>query len=387
MKPAIAIFSALLFFTTAFAQPKYVFTRNSPANSATATAIELKWLCKELVSSDGFNIYRRQGAVGPWVLLEASPVKKLPTLATPVLQADEELAFLVEEVNEASAADLQEDFLLLNLVLKSFQSNEFARFLGIYFADSMAIAGQEYQYRVTRLVGATTGATEEEIGISDKITAGPFAKALPVNGVEVFQNGKELAINWEQDERRFYAVNIFQQDSAGTTTQLNEKPLMLSMVPDSTGTMVYPQPMYKRRGLTEGSNYAFYLEGVDYFGESTLPSEPRHLTVDDITPPPPPHEVQGRADSLRIRLRWKQPATPDLLGFHVYRSPRSTGPFEKTNGRMASPADTVHREVLSIPGPYYYQVEAVDHSGNASRSALAFVDVQEPQIAKTSPTF
>ena len=135
--------------------------------------------------------------------------------------------------------------------------------------------------------------------------------------------------------------------------------------------------MFRASGFEEKRTYSFILEGVDYFGEPISLSEPVTITFDDTTPPPTPTEVKGRADSLRVHLHWQQELVPDFKGFNVYRSSKSTGPFRIVNQEMLSVEVRDFREKLSIPGPYYYTVEAIDHSNNAVRSVPAFVEAQD----------
>lgn len=371
MKAAFTfIFTSVLFWASA--QQSFVFVRNHPNNLNTKTSIELKWFSSEFINDEGFYVYRREIGAGTWSLLTSAPVLRSGGIPNQYLREDEELQFFVDVINQ-SPEDLQEEFVLLNVILKSFQSNPFAKFLGIYFEDGTAVAGTDYQYRVMRL----TGGKEFEVGTSDIIKAGPYAKNAAVKGVEVYQEGKEIAINWEQDEKLFYAVNIYQEDPSGVAVKLNQKPVMLSMVPDSAGRMAYPRPMFRKRGFQENQRYIFYLEGLDYFGETTEVSDSVNLIFDDTTPPPAPYGLDGKADSMRVKLHWNQDLVADFKGYNVFRSIRSNGDYEKVNRTILTFNDSTYSERIKVPGPYYYYVEAVDHADNRSRSDLAFVEVQD----------
>ncbi len=372
MKPAITIF--LLFsFTRVVAQSSFVFVRNAPANSPSATSVEIKWFYNDVINPDGFNLYRRQQGHSQWVLLNNTPIKKATAIQPPLPNEDADLEFFVDAVNRSSPAELHENFFLFNLVLKAFQSNAFARFLGIYFADSTAASGASYQYKVTRL----TATGETDLGISATHRAGIYSRQAPIAGVEVFQDNKHLAINWRQEQERFYAVNIYSEDASGTVIKLNDKPLMLSMVADSSGRMVYPKPMYKSAALKEGEAYSLFLEGVDYFGDVTERSEPVALQFADVTPPAPPVDIRGKVDSLRVKLNWAQGDARDVMGYNVYRASRSEGPFVKSNKSQLFAADSVFAETLPAPGPNYYYVEAFDSEGNSARSEAIFLDAQD----------
>lgn len=369
-----AAFACILFTASLFAvaQDSYLFVRNHPDNDSSNGTIELKWFSKPFINEEGFYVYRREAGSSNWNLLTPTPVLKLPTIDSRYIREDNELEFFEDIINN-SPEDLQEDFMLFNVVLKSFQSNPFAEFIGIYFQDESAQIGKTYQYKVTRL----SEANEILVAESKIIPAGLYKKDSGVEGVEVFQKGREVNINWLQAQEKFYAVNIYQRDYTGFESKLNEKPVMLSMVPDSTGKLIYPRPMFRKRGFEENQRYTFYLEGLDYFGETTGISESVSLVFDDTTPPLAPYDLEGDADSMRVTLKWHLIPDADLKELNVFRSRKSEGPFEKVSQTTLSLSDTVYSEILTLPGPYYYFIEAADHAGNISKSERAFVEVQD----------
>lgn len=361
------------------AQQSYLFSRNHPENHEGQAAIELKWFSKGIFQSEGYSIYRRTPENTSWQKLNPSPIQKKSGIPQSVLAQDDELTFFMEVAN--SPEDLeQEPILQLNILLKSFESTPFADFLGIYWIDYNVQFGQSYEYRVTQLQAGN----EVVIGTS-KIVAGSFQKDKAVQEIEVFQNRKILEINWEQQPERFYAVNIYYQQDSGEPIKANNEPVMLSMVPDSVGNLVYPSPMYKLAGLEEQATYQLTLEGVDYFGAATELSSPITLTMDDVTPPGMPKDLEGVADTLEVTLRWANPADPDLKGVNVLRSRLSEGPFHQVNKELLGLEVENYQEKLAIPGPYYYKIEAIDHANNVSHSNRAFVDVQDV-IPPAQPT-
>ncbi|WP_258100480.1 fibronectin type III domain-containing protein [Marinoscillum pacificum] len=351
--------------------PSFVFVRNAPSATSERPVIQVKWFSDDILNPEGFNLYRRELGALAWNKINNSPITR-GVMPAGVRAADPEIDFLVDVVTK-SPEDLKEEFLYLNLLLKTFESNQLASFLGIFYNDSGVRYGVSYEYRV----GVIKGGSERFLNQSRPIQSSVYQKAEPVSGVELFQDGKIVAINWAQDEQSFYGVNLFAVDSNSDTTQLNSQPVILSMVPDSTGTYAYPDPMFKANGFKELETYSFFVEGVDYFGEETKLSEGITMTYDDTTPPPVPYNVQGNADSLRVILTWEQDLVPDFKGFNVYRSSLSTGPYKKVNAALIGESVRSFRERLEVPGPYYYTVEAVDHSNNPIRSSLAFVEAQD----------
>ncbi|MEQ9304090.1 MAG: hypothetical protein RJQ14_09265, partial [Marinoscillum sp.] len=177
--------------------------RNHPSNGSGNVVVQIKWFCNDMLNPEGFNLYRRQVGFDEWVRLNESPISKKAGINSNFLSIDEELEFFVSIVND-SPQDLNEEFVFLNLLLKSFESNQLAEFLGIYFEDESAISGQSYQYRVTRIKNGK----EQRLNQSRMLQAGSFRKTPAVEEVEIYQDKGIVAINWKQDEQLFYAVNI-----------------------------------------------------------------------------------------------------------------------------------------------------------------------------------
>lgn len=351
--------------------PSFVFVRNAPASSASSPVIQVKWFSNEILNPDGYNLYRREVGTSQWLKVNTIPITR-GFVSAASRAADEELDFFIDVVTK-SPEDLKEEFLFLNLLLKAFRSNELANFLGNFYNDSGVQFGVTYEYRV----GVIQGLSEKFLETSKEIKSQSYTKEGGVKGVEVYQEKKFVAVNWEQDEQSYYGVNIFALKGGTDTVKLNNEPVILTMVPDSVGNYKYPDPMFKASDFEELVSYTILIQGVDYFGGHTEFSKPVLFTYDDTTPPPVPGNLKGVADSLRVKLTWDQETVADFKGFNIYRSVKSTGPFAKVNKNLLDADVRLFKEKLDIPGPYYYTVEAVDHSNNFIRSAPTFVEAQD----------
>jgi hypothetical protein len=87
-------------------------------------------------------------------------------------------------------------------------------------------------------------------------------------------------------------------------------------------------------------------------------------------------EALGRATS--IKLTWAHLTTPDLRGYNLFRSSSPVGPFSRVN---VNPTDREAYYLDSGLSPltrYYYEVAAVDSSGNESTPSA-------PTSASTNP--
>ena len=105
----------------------------------------------------------------------------------------------------------------------------------------------------------------------------------------------------------------------------------------------------------------------------------RDLQALDFAFPPTPGSLLGTGAAGTIALTWAHLTAPDLLGYNVYRSSSSSGPFTKVN---AVPTDRIAYYTdsgLQALTKYYYRVTAVDSSGNESpQSTTASVSTNPP---------
>jgi hypothetical protein len=336
----------------------------------------LKWYSRELYYDEGVYVYRRTSSDLSWTRVSLSPIKRQSTIPESEMRIDPDLKDFVTIVNSSQRKDLQEDLPLLQIMLKTFQSNSFSKFLGICFEDVDLHEGIEYEYKVNKIVNGK----EILLGISKTFLVGSYQPDPPVDSVSIFQKGKKIALNWKHDEERFYAVNIYRTNLIdGIEIKLNKQPLVLSKITDSLGRVHYPSPMFAEdKKLKEGERYSYEVAGVGFFENETKRSSPVEVAFEDITPPPAPKNLVGEVDSMVVNLKWESVQSPDLDHVRIYRSRKSDGPFDVVITPKKTPFDgTSFKDSLSTPGPYYYFIAAVDRVGNESHSNLVFIEAQD----------
>lgn len=99
----------------------------------------------------------------------------------------------------------------------------------------------------------------------------------------------------------------------------------------------------------------------------------------DLTAPASPVGIVGIGAASSISLVWKKAGDADLLGYHIYRSTASGGPYSRVTpiptGRTAYYSDAN----LAPLTRYYYRITAVDSSGNEStQSATSNASTNPP---------
>jgi len=109
------------------------------------------------------------------------------------------------------------------------------------------------------------------------------------------------------------------------------------------------------------------IAGIEVLCPGTCP-EP------DETPPGAPVGLVATASVLGVDLDWSNNPEGDLAGYNVYRSSAPGGPFTKLNPSLLAASQYTD---ASAPGgeTSYYQVTAVDTSGNQSAPAATSADM------------
>jgi hypothetical protein len=128
--------------------------------------------------------------------------------------------------------------------------------------------------------------------------------------------------------------------------------------------------------LESGVQYNFRVRAVSVKGnKGSFVSATAHTVGGDTTAPSPVTSLTATGGAKLVTLDWTAPTTQvgggalyDLKGYNIYRA--------TTNSQPANPiafalADKFTDTALAVNTQYYYWVEAVDFSGNASTAVTA----------------
>ncbi len=371
----LTVFLIICLVSNIAAQDKHLLVKNQTLKEG-KEVIGVKWISNDILYKEGVNLYKRKSVNEKWQLLNKSPIKTT-IFNEEQIKEDESLEFFNALLENPSEEFLKVEVIKFQLLSKIILDNDFASHAGVYFQDDQVIKGQNYQYKVTKIIGAS----EEEIAVSTLIKHASEVAGPPIKELEVLQEKKKVIMNWIPEENRFFGVNIYKQQEDSTVYKMNDNPILISLVEDSVGNLSYPKPMFKENRLKTGKKYVYWVAGVDFFGGELQRAGPIVVDFKDVTPPVAPTEFSGKADSMLVNLKWEYIGEEFINGFNVYRSINSDGPFEKINASTVpvKPDDYRHdyQDSLTIPGPYYYQVTSLDQAGNEGKSFPIFVDVQD----------
>ncbi len=103
-----------------------------------------------------------------------------------------------------------------------------------------------------------------------------------------------------------------------------------------------------------------------------------------------PNPVVGLLSSggvRRIKLAWARSPAADLAGYHVYRGTSAVGPFTKVTPGTAGRNPNWIDDGLPALTPYWYQITAVDSSGNESFPSATISATSNPPDHATFPAY
>jgi hypothetical protein len=118
-----------------------------------------------------------------------------------------------------------------------------------------------------------------------------------------------------------------------------------------------------------GSEYRYHLVAVDSAGNVSEPTEAA-LRFQRLAAPPSTLRVQAAVVENGVRITWERVVDSELVGYRIYRATISTGVYESISEVVPAgrPLEFIDRSGRS---EHYYQVRAVDRSGNESRPSPA----------------
>ncbi len=349
------------------AQEKKVLVTNTESGN-----VIVKWYSKQLWFEHGVNIYRKEVGLSDWNKLNLQPIVKQNKIASSEIQKDSSLLAFVDIIEQTPKGKL-EGFSLLSCIIKSIQSEVFAKYLGVIYHDNSIVPGEKYVYKVARVIGKT----DIEFGVSAEIEAGVFKPGNPPEEIVVEPGNHRASIKWKPDEENYFAVNIYRSSNKESNVKrVNDLPIMLSTYTDEDGKEKYPEYFFKDDSLNYDYTYYYELTSIDFFGRESSHSEKIEVIIKDKLPPPPPYNLRRKVDKYNVGISWDIAASDDLFGFNVYRSSNDKD-YRKVNKKLLNKTDTTFSETFEKSSYYYYRVAAVDKAGNEALSNKVLLKVED----------
>jgi uncharacterized protein len=239
---------------------------------------------------------------------------------------------------------------------------------GQQFAASL---GSIFGYRVRPLTRGFRG--RAILGeVSNRAAATLLDVSGPVQDLKVVTAEKALRLGWVVPPRTLTGTPL--AHLAGYRVYRSENPKLgsFSAVGESKEA-AFLDPHFEF-----GRTYRYKVRAVFKQGAQEAEgedSQPKEVTPRDVFPPAPPQGLTALYTEGAVELVWNANLEPDLAGYKVYR--RDAGkPFQPVNKELLR--TPIYRDSAVEPQRhYFYQVTAVDLSGNESKpSAEAQADTE-----------
>ena len=369
-KEIIAIL--LLFISSfAFSQDREcdVYISNNPIGKG----VSVRWIGKQISYQEGVNIFRKENN-GEWVLLTSSPIMPPKTLNSNI-QLSENGNQMFDVYLNQTHEEFLDGFGGIFTVIESVKEYNLALALNIAYNDETAVIGNEYQYKIeAKIKGVNT-----TLGITKSITCQPFAADSCPENITVERKKKKINIKWTNDIEKYFAFSIYQKIEDGEWTLIGDRIA-------STAITDNPKKPIITRKTSPDTAYTYKICGHDYFGQQSEMSKEFVMEVQDFVPPAiPTTSIEVKSKKMSVRVSWSQNIDEDLSHYNIYRSLDPDKFNIRLNKEDIPKEDTVYLDYPENAGSYFYIVEAIDLSGNKSKSLFVngtVYDIRPPIAPK-----
>jgi fibronectin type 3 domain-containing protein len=119
--------------------------------------------------------------------------------------------------------------------------------------------------------------------------------------------------------------------------------------------------------VIKGTEYSYGITAVDHFGNESNEVRSKSILPADITPPPPPENINFKLKEKGVEIRWEIKSVIDFKGCDIYRCKSIDGEFTKINDKIITSGsffDKTGKKGL------YYKIYTIDTSDNTSSSQI-----------------
>jgi Peptidase family C25/FG-GAP-like repeat/Propeptide_C25 len=150
----------------------------------------------------------------------------------------------------------------------------------------------------------------------------------------------------------------------------------LATIPDSLFTL--PDLAPGAEGVSTAVRFVPTDPGARLFLRVNDARQMRLVRAMDIGYPSAVSALSATGAAAAVRLAWAPGAAADLSGYHVYRSTSGAGPFTRITPWAPGRSSNLVDSGLAPLATFYYQVTAIDSSGNESPPSAVIAAVTGP---------
>jgi fibronectin type 3 domain-containing protein len=319
------------------------------------------------VANHGFVVYRTAAGGSP-ELLTPEPVLPVrqPALAAALLGDDlPRVMDMLRATDDVQALRrLEADRVAAGVASMLFRPA--AVVLGRFFADTTAVAGAEYEYRVVFLDALGEETTEARTGSVRVADVPPPAVA----GLAATAGSYEAALSWRFPVYTGGALDFvlgFHVYRAGPASDDYER---LTDTPVLRGTDEVQR--YVDRRVRNDESYRYIVRAVDLAGRAGAAGDAVAVRPFDDSPPSVPANVVTEPGDGEVRLAWRMSPELNVVGYLVERSTGLDQPFERIVTEPVPVSSPTWLDASVRGGTqYFYRVVAINEHGRESRPSNA----------------
>jgi len=227
-----------------------------------------------------------------------------------------------------------------------------------------------YHYRVKSKDAAGNLATSGDFTFT---TAAPDVTPPVISNVTSSNITATAArITWTTDENSDSQVNYGLTNTYGNSTTLN--------------TTLVTAHTVNLSGLTASTLYHYRVNSKDASGNLATSGDFTFTTAaPDTTPPAVPQGLKSTPGDSKVDLKWTANTEPDLAGYNVYESLSPGGTFAKLNTSLLTSVSYTQTNLVNGVA-YWYQITAVDTSGNESGFSSLVSATPIAAVSNNSPS-
>ncbi len=381
-KFVVVLYNLVLLFALSSTAQKvknknFVFVSNDFYQVGSGKVI-IKFFSDELKYEQGYNIYRKKEGESNFIKINRTPIVFLKSLPSQIKLVDDDKEFY-EKLKSLKPETINKAGMAKAIVkLRAVLSTEFALAIGNAYIDSLATKGETYQYQVKRI----NKPNEILIANSTNIKVENWKQASEPQNIKFEKKKEGIKFSWLHQPDLFFGVDIYRKtDKNKNYTKLNDMPIYPQVKDDGT----LPNYYFSDNRVSKDTVYQYKFNTVDYFGKISVSSADIKVGKKDFDAPLPADSLMIDIDTLKVKLTWKPSKSPDLMGYHIYRSKKYDKGYEKISSKIIPKSILKYTDIVPKVDEYFYVVASVDSSENDNLSSPKMADVRDvvaPQIPK-----
>jgi uncharacterized protein len=243
------------------------------------------------------------------------------------------------------------------------QDARVANALGLRFVERNYQKTEKYVYRVTfneNPLGYATDTTWLLLDASEKIEK---AKAP---APEIKLNDSQVELSWRLPKGySFTGFNLYRSRGSAKPQKLNT-----AIIVQANGNDESHRFFSFKDSVQNYVKYAYFLVGIDAFGDASNPSESISVMTKDMSPPPAAQILKAEPNANgKMKIDWDYVAqNTDLDGFRVHRAASIDGDYQAISTVLPKSTRSFIDTAKATSTGRFYKILSLDTAQNGSWS-------------------